>query len=372
MGSYFNYPKDFSAAVPQLEIAEPPLVTIVVPVYNTPKTELSRCIASITGQTYKNIEIIVVDDGSEPSCAAHINSLASEDSRIRVINGNHKGVSSARNLGIQAAKGEWLAFSDADDEYEFQFIEEALNIALSADCDLVCGSVFPLYTGNDKPSSSDSFVCYIVDSGEREGETRALALQMLGHVKYKYFTGPDFRGRGPVAKLYKASLIKDLKFDTDISIGEDTLFNYRYIECCARVAIAQQYWYWYYQYAKSAVHSISLEPWITSIDAILANRESDEDPVPFISRCAFMSSQGLEYFISAKGFLKGKRASLSLLQHAGKCGCFNSQTLSGFEVSIWLKIYLWFCVKGWYVCAYYFWALRSRVMYRVRNRELIS
>ena len=91
-----------------------PLITVIVPVYNV-EEHLDRCIESIINQTYKNLEIILVNDGSPDNCPALCDKWAEKDDRIRVIHKTNGGVSSARNSGINVAKGEYVGFVDSDD-----------------------------------------------------------------------------------------------------------------------------------------------------------------------------------------------------------------------------------------------------------------
>ncbi len=105
---------------------ERPLLSIIVPVYNT-KAYVKRCVDSITAQTYQNLEILLIDDGSTDGSGALCDELAAADSRIRVFHKANGGSSSARNLGLQAAKGAYFGFVDSDD-----FIDEAMYEALYA------------------------------------------------------------------------------------------------------------------------------------------------------------------------------------------------------------------------------------------------
>ena len=98
------------------------LITLIIPVYMV-EPYLNRCISSIVRQTYKNLEIILVDDGSKDSCPAICDRWAKKDKRIRVIHRENGGLSAARNSGIDAAQGEYLAFVDSDDFVSEEFIE---------------------------------------------------------------------------------------------------------------------------------------------------------------------------------------------------------------------------------------------------------
>ena len=108
---------------------EQPLITVIIPVYNIPDC-LERCVASVCAQTWKNLEILLVDDGSTDGTGALCDSLAQRDGRIRVFHKPNGGSSSARNMGIENAGGEWLGFVDSDDFIEPRMYETMMKEAL--------------------------------------------------------------------------------------------------------------------------------------------------------------------------------------------------------------------------------------------------
>lgn len=115
------------------------LLTVIVPVYNGEK-HIERCIKSIQEQTYKNLEIIIINDGSTDNTKVIVEKLAKKDKRIRCLSTKNQGVSSARNLGIAQAKGEYISFVDADDYIEPIMIEKMITKAKLYGADLVqCG-----------------------------------------------------------------------------------------------------------------------------------------------------------------------------------------------------------------------------------------
>ena len=117
------------------------LVSIIVPVYNVEKY-IHQCVDSIINQTYKNIEIILVDDGSPDSCGRICDEYAEKDSRIKVIHKENGGLSDARNCGIEAAMGDWLMFVDSDDWIEPDMAEKLLEVAVNNDVRMaVCAVV---------------------------------------------------------------------------------------------------------------------------------------------------------------------------------------------------------------------------------------
>ena len=102
-------------------------LTIIVPVYNVEKY-LKKCVYSIINQTYKNIEVILVDDGSPDKCGMICDEFVSVDSRIKVIHKRNGGLSSARNAGIEIAKGQYIGFVDSDDTIEPFMYEKLYQI----------------------------------------------------------------------------------------------------------------------------------------------------------------------------------------------------------------------------------------------------
>lgn len=116
------------------------MISVIVPVYNAEKF-LNRCIDSILGQTYKDFELILVDDGSQDHSSDILNKYAKMDHRVNLISQNNKGVSGARNTGLQAAKGEYFLYVDADDWIEQDMIEKLISTGRKEDADIImCNS----------------------------------------------------------------------------------------------------------------------------------------------------------------------------------------------------------------------------------------
>ena len=112
------------------------MVSIIIPVYNTPEKKLCRCLDSIIAQSYKDYECIVVDDGSTDDSSVIIDEYVTSDARFKVIHKENGGVSSARNCGLKMAKGEWIVFVDSDDWLLPDHIA-SLMVTVTDDVDLV-------------------------------------------------------------------------------------------------------------------------------------------------------------------------------------------------------------------------------------------
>lgn len=193
----------------------PPLISVIVPVYNAEST-LSECVGSILGQKYKDFELILVDDGSKDSSPRICDEYAMEDNRVKVFHKPNGGVSSARNVGISKARGEWLTFIDADDYITDGYFDGV--VGQNEDV-LIKGYQKFDYSG-------------IVAGKEAED---LLGISAFSDFLSQYVT--DSLLRGPVFKFYKRSLIGDLRFLTDMKIGEDAWFVFNYLARCKSFAV---------------------------------------------------------------------------------------------------------------------------------------
>lgn len=186
-----------------------PLVSIIVPVYNAEKY-LNRCVDSILSQTMTDFELLLIDDGSKDNSGRICDEYAENDARVRVFHKPNGGVSSARNLGLDNAKGEWITFVDADDVIRACFSDIDWNILSE---DLVCFPSYSIY--------NDSTV--FLNSIERRDGIYMPAKSFYCGILYEVVL------RTTWSKLFKHSLIDDLRFNENIKIGEDQLYILQYL-----------------------------------------------------------------------------------------------------------------------------------------------
>ncbi|UPO87341.1 glycosyltransferase family A protein [Niallia sp. Man26] len=123
-----------------------PLISVIVPIYNV-EAYVARCINSIKNQSYQNIQILAINDGSTDNSLSILENIGNDDSRIEIINKENGGQASARNLGISIAKGKYFMFVDSDDFLEENAIQECINVLTNKQCDLV---IFDYYNFNRK------------------------------------------------------------------------------------------------------------------------------------------------------------------------------------------------------------------------------
>ena len=218
-------------------------ISIVVPAYNIAEY-LPRCLESILAQTYKNIEVIVVNDGSKDNTEDVIKEYCQKDSRIKLISKINEGVTKARLTGIKAATGQWLGFVDGDDFIEPEMYETLLSNALKYEADIShCGyqMVFP------------SRVDYYHNTGRFDIQSKAIGVRDL--------LKGDIVEPGLVNKLYRSSLfdkiVKEEKMDLSIRINEDLLMNY-YLFSCSQNAVFYDKCFYHYILRKGSAATSSV------------------------------------------------------------------------------------------------------------------
>ena len=193
-------------------MTQKPVVSIIVPVYNAEKY-LHRCIDSILVQTCMDWELLLIDDGSKDSSGDICDEYAAKDSRIRVFHKENGGVSSARNLGLNHAQGEWVTFVDSDDWIKPLYLGHLIVYAHTVDLVIAYATVF---RENNKEGVEEKYPEHDITA-----ENFSLLFEqnaMSWHTS-------------PWSKLYKRKIIENyrLRFEEDVHIGEDAIFLYSYM-----------------------------------------------------------------------------------------------------------------------------------------------
>ena len=219
-----------------------PLISVIVPVYNVEKY-LPKCIDSIINQTYKNLEIILVDDGSPDGCGKICDDYAKLDDRIKVIHKKNGGRSEARNVGIDIAKGEYIGFVDSDDYIESNFYELLLKAVLDNNADIsICSSKCVDETGKEVESKFKFNV-----QNEILDKKDALRKLVEGNLAFV----------SPVTKLYHKKIFHNLRITTGV-FHEDEYFAHHVIGKADRVVCIEDKIYNYLVIrATSAMHEIN-------------------------------------------------------------------------------------------------------------------
>ena len=218
-----------------------PLISVIVPVYRV-EEYLERCVKSILSQTYENLEVILVDDGSPDQCPAICDACAEKDARVKVIHQENKGLSGARNAGIDAASGEYLAFVDSDDYVSPHFIEELYQLLQDTGC-AIGQCRFSYVKGDGLVEESDSAFCIY-----------------RGESLMEQLYGPEEKATCFVVawnKLYRAELFKETGIRyPEGRIHEDEATTYRLFHEAKKLAFLDRALYGYYTENGGSITSV--------------------------------------------------------------------------------------------------------------------
>lgn len=207
------------------------LISIIIPVYNV-ENYLKDCIESILKQSYTNFEMWLIDDGSTDNSSYICEEYAKQDERIKVIHKTNGGLSSARNIGLDNAQGEYVAFIDSDDSINNEFLKELYNLCENENCDIAQCDF--LYTAEN--------------SIKLKEQNTALIKFMTGEEAVMKCCDPLIGVKFNVAwnKLYKRKLFCGVRYP-DGKIHEDEFTTYKLFNRANRVAVIDKYLYWYLQ-----------------------------------------------------------------------------------------------------------------------------
>lgn len=226
-----------------------PLISIIIPIYNSEKY-LDRCIESIVNQTYKNLEIILINDGSSDNCPKICDAWAKKDNRIKVIHKENEGVSIARNIGINNSKGEYITFIDSDDYIDSKMYEKMLEKLNNTDtklcfCDINIVNFDQTIT---KFNFNNETIITKKDFFETVFNNNAMNFAVWN-------------------KLISRKLIGNIRFDSNIYIREDALFLFECIEKIDKICYLNECLYFYQMDSNSTLHQNNIRKMISSLDA---------------------------------------------------------------------------------------------------------
>ncbi len=208
------------------------MVSIIVPVYNAEK-RLDICISSIVNQSYRDLEILLIDDGSKDSSGDICDRFAQKDSRIKVYHIPNGGVSNARNFGLENASGKYVQFVDSDDSLPQTAVEDKVKCIEEKNSQLVVTNYF-------KDCNDEKTIVDFELRGTRNLE-EYISYFIGKHAQSLYF-GAIWN------KLYDMKIIKGngISFSPEISLGEDFIFNLEYLKHCEKIYVCEKALYNYF------------------------------------------------------------------------------------------------------------------------------
>lgn len=213
------------------------MVSIIIPVYNV-ASYLERCLKSCLEQSFVDIEVVVINDGSKDASAKILNKYAALDSRLRVFHQKNKGVVLARNKGIFEAKGEWLMFVDGDDYITGNAVETLLNTVLQEDGDIAVGGFF-IERGKKQLKQSNGLPFGI--------SSKDVACALLAEKMQFSLCG----------KIFKSSLFKELEIPLNLKIGEDAYCVIQLCDKANKIVVDNLPIYYYVQRKGSVMNNPS-------------------------------------------------------------------------------------------------------------------
>ena len=234
-------------------------ISIIVPVYNV-EHEPSRCVDSILNQSYTNIEVILVDDGSTDRCPSICDAFVMKDRRVRVIHKPNGGLSSARNAGLREASGEWILYVDSDDYILNDSCERLIAVGAKYDCDIVSADAIREFNGGRE---------YMVHGSLADGKCYPSRDFIIKTVKPCEWYAPAW------LNLYKRSfLIENNLFFVEGLLHEDMEMQPRVFLAAKTVAYCAYPFYRYVDRASSIMNASKVDERVTAMEWIYSNWKS--------------------------------------------------------------------------------------------------
>lgn len=237
------------------------LISVIVPVYKV-EEYLDKCISSIVNQTYTNLEIILVDDGSPDSCPAMCDLWAAKDGRIKVIHKENGGSAQARNVGLDIARGDFIAFADSDDIMNCDMLNVLYSVAISQKADIVeCD-----YSIDPKEALTQKLEAAPIDVYDSQ-------MAMLEHINDKIFRQVIWN------KLYRVETIEKIRF-VEGKIIDDEFWTYRAIGNALKLVHIKDKLYFYRQQDGSVMHQSYSPKRMASIEAHIERHKYISNTIP--------------------------------------------------------------------------------------------
>lgn len=257
-----------------MEINMNPLISVIVPVYNV-ENYLDRCVESIVNQTYSNLEIILVDDGSSDSSVRKCDEWAKIDSRIVVIHKENRGQADARNVGIEEATGNYIGFVDSDDYIDLSMYSVLYDVLSKHNCNLVECSMKHIYNQSGSCTADGSGEVLLFNREET----------VCDFIKETHFTCtvPNI--------LLESTIAKKVFFDVG-KTHEDILWPYRVFCLSKRTAYIDRTLYFYYQRAGSTMNKKYSIKRFDGLDALEERAELVRKDFPKLYSSAIKSYLG--------------------------------------------------------------------------------
>lgn len=300
------------------------LISVIVPIYNVEKY-LKKCVDSIINQTYKNLEIILVDDGSPDNCPKICDEYAKQDNRIKVIHKENGGLSDARNAGIEIATGQYISFVDSDDYIAEDMLDDMITRIINDKSDLVsAGVVWVDELGNEIRTSTVSENALL--------NTEQSMTEIINDGKLKQHVWN---------KLYRFDLIKDIPFNKG-KYHEDVFWSYQVIGKAEKISVEKNSYYYYVQRSESIMGEKYSAKRLDALDAMELRCEYTKEKFPKLYNNALNVYIGSCMYHLQLAILSG--ADKSIINNIKSRICYGKngnifESLAGVQ-KIWLHLFV--------------------------------
>jgi len=292
-----------------------PAISVIVPVYNV-EAYLDNCINTILKQSFKDFELILVDDGSEDNSLSICEKYQELDARIIVLKQANKGVSEARNKGLAVAKGNYLLFVDGDDYLHEQMLEQLYTLTEQAQADLaICG--FKVTSSLKEPFKG-------ISNANTLTLTKEEALQNFLYPKKLNF------GISIWNKLFRRSCVEDLHFDSQLQMNEDKYFLSQALCKASSVLYTSEILYFYYQRPDSVSKSKNYKKWLDCVRVSEAVYEDILGQYPKLELYARCQLVDMYYFVFNMLILLKPEGETDLLAIKTKLAKLNLKELNAY------------------------------------------
>ena len=340
------------------------MISVVVPVYNGEKT-IAKTVDSILNNTFQNFELILVDDGSTDETPAICESFAKKDKRVSVVHQKNRGLSGARNTGIDVAKGEYICFIDADDSIEESYFSFLNDYIERNQLDWVEAAY---YVESSLGKATQSF--FNEDKIYRGEEIRRY---VQNHVFYTEFENLWLHSTSACGSIYRKDAIGELRFKEDVTYGEDIVFNYEFTHHIHSYGYLNQPLYHYLTY-NSVMSSQYRKNFIKEIEHLLVTisdiRKKYKDQLGKEELIHAMKSFIGIFFMhifpnSTHKTRKEKYTQLDEMLDSPKISEIYTHIQPNITDNLVLKIVIWLFKQRNYETLYLVWILRN-----IRNKSI--
>ena len=246
------------------------MIDIIIPVYNTPKLDLERCLNSIINQTYNDYKVYIIDDGSNDNIKNYLDDFVKDKDNFIVKHINNNGVSNARNVGIDISNSKYITFIDADDTIENNFLLEAYELIEKNNLDIIIGGYNEIKNGNVVRTRLSLPGLHIYEGKTIDNFFEKLLTGKTNETNKEIGDCPTGR---IYTRLFKRDSIGNLRFDTNIHMSEDTLFMIDYTCKPKKIGVVDRIWYNYYINDYSISNATKKERMISNINDFISEIE---------------------------------------------------------------------------------------------------